>query len=61
MDDVNVWAAALEYTYCHLCNAGASDQKLAEKYGISSHLLLEKVEIINNAIKNKFQYKKEKK
>jgi tetratricopeptide (TPR) repeat protein len=61
MDDVNVWAAALEYTYCHLCNAGASDQKLAEKYGISSDLLLEKVEIINNAIKNKFQYKKEKK
>lgn len=61
IDDVAVWSAALEYTYCRLCNAGASEQQLAEKYGILPGQLLEKVEIINNAIKSKFQYIKEKK
>jgi tetratricopeptide (TPR) repeat protein len=61
IDDTEVWAAALEYTYCSLCNAGASEQQLSEKYGIASARLLEKVEIINNAIKSKFQYRKEKK
>ncbi len=61
IDNVSVWAAALEYTYCRLCNVEASEQQLAEKYGISSDSLLVKVEIINNAIKSKFQYKKEKK
>ncbi len=61
IDDVDIWAAALEYTYCRLCNAEASELKLAMKYNIISDLLLEKAEIINNAIKSKFQYKKEKK
>jgi hypothetical protein len=61
IDDVNVWAAALEYTYCRLCNAETSEQQLAEKYSIVPDLLLKKVEIINNAIKSKFQCKKEKK
>lgn len=61
IDDAGAWAAALEYIYCSLCNAEASEQQLAEKYGIASAQLLEKVEIINNAIKSKFQYKKEKK
>jgi tetratricopeptide (TPR) repeat protein len=61
IDDVNVWAAALEYTYCRLCNTEASEQQLAEKYGIVSALLLEKAEMINNAIKSKFQCKKGKK
>jgi len=58
IDDVNIWAAALEYTYCRLCNTKASEQKLAEKYSIVSDLLLEKADMINDAIKNKFQYKK---
>jgi hypothetical protein len=61
IDDVNVWAAALEYTYCRLCNSDASEHQLAEKYGIVSALLLEKAEMINNAIKSKFQCKKGKK
>jgi len=38
-----------------LCNAEASEHKLAENYNISSVSLLEKAEIINEAIKNKFQ------
>lgn len=61
MEDVGIWAAALEYTYCRLCNAESLEQQLAGKYGIASDLLLEKAEIINNAIKSKFQYKKDKK
>ncbi|MEA4846384.1 MAG: hypothetical protein VB106_04025 [Clostridiaceae bacterium] len=61
IDDVNIWAAALEYTYCRLCNAGASEHQLAEKYNIASVPLLEKAEIINDAIKSKYQCKKEKK
>jgi hypothetical protein len=61
IDDANVWAAALEYTYCRLCNSEASEQQFAEKYGISSDSLHGKVEIINDAIKSKFQYNKEKK
>ncbi|HYE83257.1 MAG TPA: tetratricopeptide repeat protein [Clostridia bacterium] len=61
IDDVNIWAAALEYTYCSLCNAEASERRLAEKYSIVSGSLLEKAELINNAIKSKFQYRKEKK
>jgi hypothetical protein len=61
MDDVNVWAAALEYTYCRLCNSEISEHQLAEKYGIVSTLLLEKAEMINNTIKSKFQCKKGKK
>jgi len=60
IDDVNIWAAALEHTYCRLCNAEASEHKLAENYNISSVSLLEKAEIINEAIKNKYQCKKEK-
>jgi tetratricopeptide (TPR) repeat protein len=61
IDDVGIWAAALEFTYCRLCNAEASEQQLAGKYGITADVLLEKAEIINNAIKSKFQYKKDKK
>ncbi|MDD4504262.1 MAG: hypothetical protein PHS15_05485 [Clostridiaceae bacterium] len=61
IDDVNVWAAALEYTYCRLCNTEVSEHKLAEKYSIISTTLLEKAEMIDNAIKSKFQCKKEKK
>ncbi|GEM_PF-441499 len=61
IDDINVWAAALEYIYCRLCNAEASEHYLAEKYNIMPVLLLEKAELINNAIKSKFQCKKEKK
>jgi len=60
IDDVNIWAAALEHTYCRLCNAEASEHQLAENYNISSASLLEKAEIINEAIKNKYQCKKEK-
>lgn len=61
IDDVSVWAAALEYTYCRLCNAKALEHQLAEKYNIISASLLEKAELINNTIKSKFQCKKEKK
>ena len=61
IDDVNIWAAALEYTYCRLCNAEAFEHKLAEKYGIAPDSLLEKAELINNAIKRKFQFRKESK
>ncbi len=61
IEDVGVWAAALEYTYCRLCNAEASGLLLAQKYNIISDALFEKAEIINNAIKNKFQCTKEKK
>jgi len=61
IDDVNVWAAALEYTYCRLCNVEASEQQFEEKYSIMSGLMRKKVEVINNAIKSKFQYKKMKK
>lgn len=61
IDDVGIWAAALEYTYCRLCNAEASGLLLAQKYNIISDLLFEKAEIINNAIKSKFQCTKEKK
>ncbi|HWR61525.1 MAG TPA: tetratricopeptide repeat protein [Clostridia bacterium] len=61
IDDVSIWAAALEYTYCRLCNAEASGLLLAQKYNIISDLLFEKAEIINNAIKSKFQWTKEKK
>jgi hypothetical protein len=61
IDNVNVWAAALEYTYCSLCNAEAAEQKFAEKYSILPDALHEKVELINNAIKSKFQCRKEKK
>lgn len=60
IDDVNIWAAALEHTYCRLCNTEASEHQLAENYNISSASLLEKAEIINEAIKNKYQCKKEK-
>lgn len=58
IDDLNVWAAALEYTYCRLCNAEASEYQLSEKYNIKPAPLLEKAEIINEAIKNKYQFKK---
>lgn len=58
IDDVKIWAAALEYTYCRLCNAEAPEQQLAEKYDIITDMLLEKADIIHNAIKSKFQYKK---
>ncbi len=61
IDDVSVWAAALEYTYCCLCNVNVSEHQLAGKYGIMSDMLIEKFETINNTIKSKFQYKKEKK
>jgi len=61
IDDVSIWAAALEYTYCRLCNAEASGLLLAQKYNIISDLLFEKAEVINNAIKSKFQCTKEKK
>ncbi len=61
IENVDVWAAALEYTYCRICNAKVTEQQLAEKYDIASELLLEKFETINNAIKNKYQFKKEKK
>lgn len=61
IEDVDIWAAALEYTYCRLCNTEASGLQLAQKYNIISDRLFEKAEIINNAIKNKFQCTKEKK
>lgn len=61
IDDVNIWAAALEYTYCRLCNTEASERELAEKYSIMAGSLLEKAEVINEAIKSKFQFVKEKK
>lgn len=62
IDNVDAWAAALEYTYCRLYNAEASEQQLAEKYGINQEALLQKFRIINNAIKSKYQYNnKEKK
>lgn len=61
IDDVNVWAAALEYTYCRFFNTETTEQQLSEKYGIASASLTEKFGTINNTIKNKFQYNKEKK
>ena len=61
IDDINAWAAALEYTYCRLCDTEASEHHLAEKYNVVSASLLEKAELINSAIKSKFQCKKEKK
>jgi len=60
IEDVGIWAAALEYTYCRLCNAEASGLLLAQKYNIISDALFEKAEIINNAIESKFQCSKEK-
>lgn len=61
IDDVNVWAAALEYIYCRFFNSETTEQQLAEKYSIKSESLIEKYETINNIIKSKYQYKKEKK
>lgn len=61
IDDLNVWAAALEYTCCTFFDSKTTEHQLAEKYKIASEPLMEKYEIINNAIKHKYQYKKEKK
>lgn len=61
IEDENIWAAALEYTYCRICNVEVMEQQLAEKYGIAPEPIMKKFEAINNAIKNKYQYKKEKK
>lgn len=61
IDDVDTWAAALEYTYCRLCNVENTEQQLAIKYSIITDLLMEKTELIDNAIKSKFQYIKDKK
>lgn len=61
IDDLNVWAAALEYTYCSFFDSKTTEHQLAEKYKVAASSLLEKYEIINNAIKYKYQYKKEKK
>lgn len=60
IDNINVWAAALEYTYCRLCNNEASEHQMSDKYNIELVPLLEKAEIINDAIKSKYQCKKEK-
>jgi hypothetical protein len=61
IDNLDVWAAALEYTYCRLCNVEISMQQLAVKYKLEQEALSEKAEIIDNAIKNKLQNIKEKK
>ena len=51
---VDVWAAALEYSYCKFSCKDITQKYLADKYGVSKSSLSEKFRIIYRAIGNKF-------
>lgn len=60
IENIDVWAAALEYVYCRFYSTETTLRNIADKYEISPDLLEEKFTVINNVISTKIQYKKEK-
>jgi tetratricopeptide (TPR) repeat protein len=61
INNIDVWAAALEYVYCRFYSTEVTLQNIADKYKISASLLEEKYNVVNNVISNKIQGKQTKK
>jgi tetratricopeptide (TPR) repeat protein len=60
INNVDGWAAALEYTYCKLHNIKTSQEAIAVKYEVSVGSIREKYKTIFNSIENRSDYKEKK-
>lgn len=59
-NNVNGWAAALEYAYCKLYNIKTSQEAIAVKYEVSIGNIREKYKMILDSVKNRADYKEKK-
>lgn len=59
-NNVDGWAAALEYVYCKLHNIKISQETIAAKYEVSVSSIREKYKVILESVKNRADYKEKK-
>jgi hypothetical protein len=59
-NNIDGWAAALEYAYCKLHNIKTSQEAIAVKYEVSIGSIREKYKVIMDSIENRADYKERK-
>ena len=59
-NNVDGWAAALEYVYCKLNNIKTSQEEIADKYDVSIGSIREKYKMILDSVQNRADYKEKK-
>lgn len=59
-NNVDGWAAALEYAYCKLQNIKTSQEAIAAKYHVSIGNIREKYKVILDSVENRADYKEKK-
>lgn len=60
MNNIDGWAAALEYVYCKLHHIKTSQEAIAVKYEVSIGSIREKYKIILDSVENRADYKEKK-
>jgi hypothetical protein len=60
MNNIDGWAAALEYVYCKLHDIKTSQEAIAAKYEVSIGSIREKYKMILESIENRADYKEKK-
>ena len=61
INNVDGWAAALEYAYCKLHNIKISQEAIAVKYEVSTSSIREKYKMLIDSVENRADNKKDKK
>ncbi len=59
-NNIDSWAAALEYVYCKLHNIKASQVEIASKYEVSTGSIREKYKMILKSVENRASRKEKK-